>query len=113
MRDLINDFVKFYDQNDEFKRQLDAYYRLLNSDNQDWKFIKGMYATLRRKLLEEMLSAKFTALDPVEKDARQRGYYYIVQMLDFLEEPLATVQAKKNRWTINIPNLTRKERNPK
>lgn len=100
---LLHEFKVLYATNAEFKRQLDNFNRAVESN--EWKFFRDAILTVKGLIYSEMLSARFTDLDPQEKDTLQKVYFEVVQLLDFFSKPLGWIK-RKNRWTgINPANL--------
>ena len=91
MKNLTNQFIKYL-ENDEFRRRLDAYTRALNEEH--WKFVRDVFLTVKGEIMIDMLSYKFTTLEKTEKDANQKAYYQINQILDFLSDPKGWVRRK-------------------
>jgi hypothetical protein len=93
---LLREFKVLYNTNTEFKQQLDNFNRAVGS--KEWKFFKDAILTVKGMIYVEMLSQRFTDLDPQEKDTTQKVYFEIVQLLDFFSNPLGWIK-KKNKWT--------------
>jgi hypothetical protein len=93
---LLREFRVLYSTNTEFKQQLENYQRAVKS--KEWKFFKDAVLTVKGMIYVEMLSSRFTNLDPQEKDTLQKVYFEIVQMLEFLSEPLKWIK-QKSKWT--------------
>ena len=87
MKNLTSQFIKYYD-NDEFKRRLGNYELALKSE--PWIFVRDVFLSVKGDMLNDMLSYRFTELPERDKDATQKAYYQISEILDFLSEP--------NRW---------------
>ena len=88
MQNLLNEFVRHYEKDDEFKRQLGAYQRSLNSGQIE--FIKTIILLYQGLMLQDMMSKRFTQLDSDEKDILQKTYYNLNLLFDFLLYP--------NKW---------------
>lgn len=104
MKKLLHEIFDGYENNDEFKRQLENYARYIELP--EGRFVKDTFLVLKGTILNTMLSAAYTKLDPVEKDVMQRTFFNITQMLDFLMNPVRAIQAKESR--LFNPNLTGK-----
>ena len=81
MKSLVNQFVKTFENNEEFQRRLDAYDRILKTE--DWMFVKDVLITIKGTMMSDMFSAKFTNLDKEEKDVLQKTYFNINKFLIF------------------------------
>ena len=57
-----------------------------------WKVHQDILNLLVGLISEDLLSSKFTKLDAVEKDVKQRAYAEVVTMVRFLLYPLARIQ---------------------
>lgn len=117
MKNLLGQFVTYFDQSEEFQRELASLERAIKS--KEWQFFKTMLLSMQGIMANDMLSKQFTNLDPTEKDVVQKTYYNINQMLTFLMNPLGWVK-KRTKWKEvlkavpnsigkGMPNLTRKE----
>lgn len=105
MKDLLRQFIIYFDNYDEYKRRLDAYDRILKTE--EWKFLRDTFMTIKAEILADMLSRKHTDLNETEKDVIQKTYYNINQMLDFLSEPKKWI-AKRSRWESVVKNIGRR-----
>ena len=88
MQNLLNEFVKHYQTDDEFKRQVMQYQRSLNSGEQD--FIKNIFLIYKGLMANDMISKRHTNLKPIEKDTIKKTYYNINLIFEFLMYP--------NKW---------------
>lgn len=98
MKSLTDQFVTYL-ENEEFCRRLDNYSRVLKTD--EWKFVKDVLMSIKGEMALDMFSAKHTDLSEKDKDVRQRAYYEINLMLDFLSDPKGWVKRKvsiKNKY---------------
>jgi hypothetical protein len=105
VKNLINQFVKIFENNDEFQRRMDAYDRMLKTE--EWQFLRDVLLTIKGTMLNDMFSHTFTNLDKEEKDITQKTYYNISQIFDFLLEPTKWIKRKQTFKNITI-DLTRK-----
>lgn len=105
MRKLLHEVFDGYQNNDEFKRQLENYARYIELP--EGRFVKDTFMVLKGTILNTMLSSAYTKLDPTEKDVMQRTFYNITQLLDFLLSPVKEIQKKESK----LQNLTG-QRNP-
>ena len=105
MKDLLQQFVVLFDTYDEYKRRLDAYERALKKE--EWQFVKDTFFTIKAKMVNDMLSAKYTELNQEDKDVLQRTYYNVNQILDFLSEPKKWI-AHRSRWNSVVDNIARR-----
>jgi hypothetical protein len=93
VRDLLNSFIELANTNEQFRQRLGDYERV--SKSKQWQFVRDVLLTIKGTILDDMLSMKHTKLDPVEKDVRQRTYYQINILLDFLMEPSMWIKKKR------------------
>jgi hypothetical protein len=93
---LLHDFKVLYATSEEFKQQIENYHRVVQT--KEWKFFKDAILTIKGMVYTELLSARFTNLEPREKDTEQKIYYEIVKMLDFLSNPL-TWMKKRSKFS--------------
>lgn len=93
MKPLLREFPKLYQSHDEYRRQLEKYQRTIKTD--EWKFVRDTLLTIRGTIYDELLSARYTQLTAEEKDIEQKTYYNIIQVLDFLENPLRWIGKKR------------------
>lgn len=93
MKPLLRELVKLYQENDEFKRRLESYQRAIKSE--DWKFLTDTILVIKGNIYTDMLSARYTKLTPSEKDVAQRTYYQLMQVLEFLQDPLKWIKSKQ------------------
>lgn len=101
IRSLLNDLVVLHDENDEFRRRLEGLQRAYETE--EWQFVKDCLMTMKGVIITELLSSAHTFQPAEDKDVVQKTYYHIVQVLDFLANPLGWIKAKKNRWHIKMP----------
>ena len=106
---LLREFRVLYNTNSEFKQQLDNYHRAVGS--REWKFLRDAILTVKGLIYSEMLSQKFTDLEPQEKDTLQKVYFETVQTLDFLLKPLNYMKAR-SRFAGKKPTANLKGKNP-
>lgn len=109
MKQLLNEFPRLYQDHDEFKRRLNSYQRVVKSE--DWQFVRDTILTIKGNIYNDMLSARYTKKSPVEKDIEQRTYYNVMQILDFLSDPLKWIKQKgkyNNTPGATNPGATRK-----
>jgi len=92
MKDVLQQFVSYFQKSEEFQQRIDSYGRFLNT--QDGKFVKDVFLSIKGVILEDMLSTNFTKLDANEKDVQQRAYHHIVELMDFLAEPKRWVKRR-------------------
>ena len=97
MKNLLNQFVILYENNDEFRRRLDGLQRMMETE--EWRTLNDILITIKGVMATDMFSNKFTSLDAKEKDILQRTYYNIDQILTFLSKPLGWIK-KRSRWEI-------------
>jgi len=110
-RNLTRQFYELFEKSDEFKRQLGNYDRLLKTP--EFKFFKDMLLMMTGVMANDMFSRTYTELDKEEKEAIQRTYYNINQILTFLANPLGEIQ-KAGKWKQLATNLKmRANPNPK
>lgn len=85
MKDVLHQFVIYFQKSEEFQQRLDAYGRFLNTS--DGKFLKDVFISIKGVILEDMLSNSFTNLSAEEKDVQQKAYHKITDLMNFLAEP--------------------------
>jgi len=91
-------------RDEKFGNNLNSYIRFLATE--DGVFFKTMLQTMMSIMVEDMLSKKFTALDPTEKDVNQRTYYNVYEILLFLMNPVKWIKDKTTVKMSMAPNLT-------
>lgn len=97
MKNLLSEFEKYFEKQEEFRRRLINYSRMLESE--EFSFFKDALLTMKGIMATDMLeSRQFTSLDPVEKDVTQKTYHNIDQMLTFLSDPLKWIKRQGGRW---------------
>lgn len=107
IKNLLNNFVEFYEKNEQFQQQLEQLHRATKT--KEWKFYTDILMTVKGIMANDMFSKHYTLLDEKEKDITQRTYYNIDQMLTFLMNPIGWMK-KKSKWQQLKTNLTRKEK---
>ena len=105
MKNLLNQFVLLYKNNDEFQRRLNNLQAI--SKTEEWQTFKDILITIKGVMATDMFSQKYTSLDPTEKDVVQRTYYNTDQILSFLSNPISWIR-KKGRWEIYNSKLMAK-----
>jgi len=118
MKNLLAQFVTYFNESEEFQRELAALERVIKS--KEWQFFKTMLLSMQGIMANDMLSKHYTNLDQTEKDVMQKTYYNINQMLMFFMSPFGWVK-KRSKWKEvlkavpdsigkGMPNLKRKEK---
>jgi hypothetical protein len=102
MKDLLKQFVTLHTQYEEYQRRLDAYDRVLKTE--EWKFVRDTFLTLRATIVADMLSTAHTDLNERDKDVVQRTYYNINLILDFLSEPKKWI-TYRSRWNSVVDQI--------
>ena len=103
MKNLISELLDTYDRYDEFKRKLQNYHNYIQSD--EGEFVRDVFKTTKLAMNVEMFTARFTKLPASEKDIKQRTFYELDQMLDFLMAPMRVVNAKSKSMGTYGPKL--------
>ena len=103
MKNLIRELLDTYDRFDEFKRKLQNYHNYITSD--EGEFVRDVFRTTKVAMNVEMFSARFTKLPASEKDIKQRAFYELDQMLDFLMAPMRVVNEKSKGMSTYGPKL--------
>ena len=106
MRNLLNQFIRIVEHSEEFERQMAAYERVAKSD--EWSFVRDTILSIKGAILRDVFSLQFTNLTEREKDVRQRAYYNINELLDFLLSPTAWIKLKRSRWQAFTDHAKRK-----
>ena len=107
IKNLLNQFVQFYEKNEEFQQQMEHLQRAIQTE--EWKFYTQLLMTIKGIMATDMFSKQHTILNEKEKDIVQRTYYNIDQMLTFLVNPLGWME-KRSKWRNLTTNLKRKEK---
>lgn len=101
MKSLLTQFIELFDKEEEYKRRLANYQRILKTE--EWQFFRDTLMTIRGTMATDMFSRKYTDLNVQEKDVIQKTYYNIDQMIAFLLNPLGWMK-KRSKWQI-LTNL--------
>lgn len=102
MKSLVNIFVQYFTNDEDFRRKLVSYDRFLATE--DGKFFISMLAIMKGLIANDMLGAEYTQKKAEEKDVQQRAYYHISQVLSFLSAPRKYIE-KKAFWRLSgLPN---------
>ena len=109
MKDVLQQFVNYFQKSEEFQQRLDTYGRFLLTS--DGKFVKDVFMSIKGVILEDMLSNSYTKLEANEKDVQQRAYHEITELMDFLAEPKRWVK-QRSRILEAVTNLKSKVRPP-
>ena len=91
MNHIIGKLAQKVRSSDTDKQRLDKYLQIQGLEG--WKVHQEYLLTIRGLMAEDMLSDRFTALKPLEKDTCQRAYSMLDQMIIFLLDPM--VRARK------------------
>jgi hypothetical protein len=104
MKDVLNQFVIYFQKSEDFQHKMDTYGRFLST--QDGQFIKDVFLTIKGVILEDMLSTRYTKLEANEKDVQQRAYHHITKLMDFLAEPKRWVRQRSKIYEVlnNVKN---------
>jgi hypothetical protein len=98
MKDVLQQFVLYFQKSEEFQQRLDSYGRFLLTT--DGKFVKDVFLSIKGVILEDMLSNGFTKLSAVDKDVQQRAYHEITELMDFLAEPKRWVKQRSKIYEV-------------
>ena len=104
MRDLLGNFVGMFLKDEKFGSGLNSYTRFLES--RDGVFFRTMLQTMMSLMVDDMLSKRYTVLEPTEKDVTQKTYYNIYEILLFLSGPTKWIKEKTAYKMSMAPNLT-------
>jgi hypothetical protein len=85
-------YVQVCANNDEYQRRLTDIGRVVKSP--EWKYVIQILWTIKNEMAIELMSSKFTALTPDEKDRTQAVYANINEWIDFLTSPMNWVGKK-------------------
>lgn len=107
MKNLLNQFIDYYDKSEEFRQQMGKLQRAVKTD--DWKFYSQLLLTIKGIMANDMFSRTHTNLDAQEKDVVQRTYRNIDQILTFLLDPIRWM-GKRSKWAVLKSNLKQKEK---
>jgi hypothetical protein len=103
MKNLISELLDTYNRYDEFKRKLQNYHNYIQSD--EGEFVRDVFKTTKIAMNVEMFTARFTKLTAGEKDIKQRTFYELDQMLDFLMAPMRVVNEKSKSMGTYGPKI--------
>lgn len=92
---LLNQFIELYDNEEEYRRRLANYQRVLKTE--EWAFLRDSLMTIKGVMMGDMFSRRFTDLDQQEKDVAQKTYYQMDQILTFLLNPSGWIK-KRSKW---------------
>ena len=92
MKKFLSRIAQDYINSEEGNNALVTYLDLKNHPG--WRVHEQFLFLLVEKIGNEMLSARFTELDPVQKDIRQRVYNSMYEVIRFLIDPVKPAQAK-------------------
>lgn len=95
MRNLVNIFIKTFNNNDEFVRQMDSYGRALNTE--DWKFLINAIHLIKGQMSIDMFSKEYTEMSEKDKDVLQKTYYQTMLILEFLGNPKDWIKRRTER----------------
>lgn len=86
MKQILREISEHYLKANQDDRKMSVYMQF--KQHPGWEIHKELLYLIRGKLAEEMLSERFTKLDRLEKDARQRAFAYTDEVIRFLINPL-------------------------
>ncbi len=95
MRNLVNIFVRAFNDNDEFVRQMGSYSRALGTE--DWKFLINAIHLIKGQMSIDMFSRDYTEMSESEKDVLQKTYYQTMLILEFLGDPKRWITRRTER----------------
>lgn len=103
MKSLVNVFVQYFTNDEDFRQKMGSYDRFLKSE--DGKFFLSMLAIMRGLIANDFFSADYTKKPAQEKDVQQRAYFHVNQVLSFLAQPRKHIE-KKSFWRLSgLPNF--------
>lgn len=94
MKNLLQEIEVLCRENEEIQRQIGMLQRAIKTP--EWKIYRDILMTVKGVMAEEVFSRAYTALDADEKDAQQRAFFHINQMLEFLMNPLPWIQRRQS-----------------
>ena len=101
-KNILFEVAKWWERSEDFQRGVQDYERAINS--KDWFFIRDLFLGFQGIIATDILSKRFTELDPTEKDVSQRAYFQMVQILEFLSDPMKWMK-KHKRWKDKYSDL--------
>ena len=81
----VREVWEFLSKTDTGNHQLNKYVNM--TEHAGWAVHQSLLVTLKGLILKDMIGKRYTDLDPVEKDIRQRAYVGVIEILDFLHDP--------------------------
>ena len=87
MNHIISKIATYVAQTADDSARAQKYEQMQKTDG--WKIHTEYLMYIRGLMAEDLLSDRFTALRPIEKDVSQRAYALVDQMVLFLVDPLA------------------------
>ena len=106
MKNLLTNFVVYYNRYDNFKHKVDQYQRAIES--KEWAFFKEHLLVIKSQMANNLLSKKFTDMKSEDKDVIQKTYYNINQILDYLDSPLKWFKKRSRLQQVLKPNFKSK-----
>jgi len=98
MKNLLSNFVDYFEKSEDFRKNLVNYDRFLKSP--EGKFFKDVLQTIIGLMATDMFSRTHAVLRQEEKDMVQRTYYHLHKILSFLMEPRNHME-KKLKWRLS------------
>lgn len=90
MRHILSEISEHYSED----QKLNTYWHM--KEHPGWPVHQEILLLIRGKMAEELLSFRFTKLDKDEKDAQQRAYAYVDEIIRFLLNPMEKAIKKAN-----------------
>jgi hypothetical protein len=92
LRTEIKEIIEGFMKTNPDDRRLSHYWEM--RQHPGWEVHQEILMMIRGKIAEEVLSERFTRLDIGEKDARQRAYNMVNQLIKFLVNPMEIAQKR-------------------
>jgi len=103
MKNLTNQFVRYYENSEEFQRRLHAYDKLIKTN--EFEFFRDTLVTIQGTMMLDLLSNRIATLSKEEKDVIQRTYYNVNQILDYLSNPRGWIRRKSRFSTTDLMKM--------
>ena len=97
MKNLLSNFVDYFEKNEDFRKNLVNYDRFLKSP--EGAFFKNTLQMMIGIMATDMFSRTHTILPDKEKEMVQRTYYHLHKILSFLIAPRNYME-KKLKWKL-------------
>ena len=88
----LNRLSHYFRKSEQGQHNLTKFRQMM--DQPGWPVFVDSMIYLKGCILEELLSDRYTGLEPIEKDVQQRAYADIVKVLDYFADPLAKARSQ-------------------